>query len=263
MLLWQRIKKKKEKAEKSGADFENESEDEKLGSKLLLFFVTLLIIVIWLGIIGLLIKMDVGGFGSTVLYPIFKDVPVVNLILPEVVEYENDENPYQFDSMEDAIARIKELEALLNAAQTSGNASSEALVDLQNQVNELSKYKEEQEEFEQIRQKFYEEVVFSDVAPDITEYKVYYESINPANAEVLYKQVVQQNVKNQEAQQYAKTYASMKPKEAAAIFDAMSDDLQLVADILSEMDIKARGDILGKMDKDNAAKVTKIMEPRN
>ena len=30
---------------------------------------------------------------------------------------------------------------------------------------------------------------------------------------------------------YVKTYSSMKPKEAAAIFDTMTDNLQLVADI--------------------------------
>lgn len=252
-------KKKKEKA--GGPEVENE-EEEKLGSKLLLFFVTILIIVIWLAIIGLLIKMDVGGFGSSVLYPIFKDVPVVSWILPEVVEYEDDVNPYAFDSMDAAIVRIKELEAELALAQSTGSNDSDTIRDLQQQVAELSVYKEQQEEFEQIRQKFYDEVVFSDVAPDITEYKMYYEAINPANAEILYKQVVQQAAKNEEISQYAKTYSSMKPKEAAAIFDSMSDDLQLVAEILGEMDIKARGDILGKMDKENAAKVTKIMEPK-
>ena len=55
----------------------------------------------------------------------------------------------------------------------------------------------------------------------------------------------------------------MKAKEAAAIFDTMGEDLQLVADILSNMKAKARADILGKMDPEIAAKVTAIMEPDN
>ena len=42
---------------------------------------------------------------------------------------------------------------------------------------------------------------------------------------------------------YRKTYSSMKPKEAAAYFDTMTDNLQLV-DILSNMDTQSRGDIL-------------------
>ena len=55
--------KKKEKTNVENANAEDMGEG--IGSKILLAFVTLLIIVIWLGIIGLLIKLDVGGFGST------------------------------------------------------------------------------------------------------------------------------------------------------------------------------------------------------
>ena len=36
-------------------------------------------------ILCLLIKLDVGGFGSGVLAPAFKDVPVINKILPEAL----------------------------------------------------------------------------------------------------------------------------------------------------------------------------------
>ena len=55
----------------------------------------------------------------------------------------------------------------------------------------------------------------------------------------------------------------MKAKEAAAIFDTMTGDLQLVADILLNMSAKSRADILGKMDPEIAAKVTAIMNPDN
>ena len=46
-------------------------------------FVTLMIIVIWIAILAVLIHFDVGGFGSTVMQPILKDVPYVNKILPK------------------------------------------------------------------------------------------------------------------------------------------------------------------------------------
>ena len=36
--------------------------------------ITFLIILIWIAIMGLLIKLDVGGFGSDILAPIIKDV---------------------------------------------------------------------------------------------------------------------------------------------------------------------------------------------
>ena len=249
--------KKKAKADRD----ELEDENESTGNKFVLFVVALLVIVIWLGIIALLIKADVGGFGSTVLYPYLKDVKYINKILPEVSSDVDVDTEHQFDSIDDAVNRIKELELQLDEANASLTTDSETIDSLQSQVDELSTYKEAEAEFEAEKEKFYEEVVFSDQAPDISEYKTYYESIEPENAEVLYKQVVEQLQASQEISDYATTYSSMKPKEAAAIFDTMTDNLSLVADILQAMDAESRANILGKMSADTAAKVTEIMEP--
>ena len=95
----------------------------------------------------------------------------------------------------------------------------------------------------------------------IKEYKKFYEQVDPANAEILYKQVCEQLEQDDEIKDYAQTYSKMKPKEAAAIFDSMTDNLSLVAKILNAMDAQSRGNILGKMDSATAAKVTKIMNP--
>ena len=249
--------KKKAKADRD----ELEDENESTGNKFVLFVVTLLVIVIWLGIIALLIKTDVGGFGSTVLYPYLKDVKYVNKVLPEVSSDADVDTEHQFDSIDDAVNRIKELELQLDEANSSLTTDSETIDSLQSQVDELSTYKEAEAEFEAEKEKFYEEVVFSDQAPDISEYKTYYESIEPENAEVLYKQVVEQLQASQKISDYATTYSAMKPKEAAAIFDTMTDNLSLVADILQAMDAESRANILGKMSADTAAKVTEIMEP--
>ena len=81
------------------------------------------------------------------------------------------------------------------------------------------------------------------------------------SAEILYKQVCEQLEQDDEIKDYAQTYSKMKPKEAAAIFDSMTDNLSLVAKILNAMDAQSRGNILGKMDSATAAKVTKIMNP--
>ena len=60
---------------------------------------------------------------------------------------------------------------------------------------------------------------------------------------------------------YVSTYSSMKPQQAADIFNTMTDNLDLVADILEAMDTESRANILGKMDKDIAAKITQILKP--
>ena len=116
-------------------------------------------------------------------------------------------------------------------------------------------------EFQRIKEEFYNEVIYADQGPGAEEYKKYYESIDPATAETLYKQVVTQLQADQEVQDYASAYASMKPKEAAAIFEAMTDDLDLAAKILGAMSDDDRGKILGAMDSTVAARITKIMNP--
>ena len=59
------------------------AQEESGGSKLLTILIVIAIVLIWLGIFGVLIKMDVGNFGSEVLAPVIKDVPVINRILPD------------------------------------------------------------------------------------------------------------------------------------------------------------------------------------
>lgn len=256
--------KKQEKERKEREAAASEAEEEKAGGKLVLFFVTLLIIAIWLGIIALLIKSDVGGFGSSVLYPILKDVPYVNKILPEPEgDYvEPDSESARYRTLEDALARIRELEQELDAVSGKGSEDLKTIEDLKKQIAELQIYKEEEAAFEREKEKFYEEVVLSDEAPDISEYRAYYESIDPENAAVLYKQVIEQITYDESVQDYVKAYSQMQPKDAAEIFNEMTDNLGLVADILGNMGTKTRADILAEMDVETAARLTEIMEPR-
>lgn len=257
-----REKKKKRKDTDLLTD-EMDQEEEKETSKVLIFFVSLLIVLIWLGIIGVLIKCDVGGFGSSVLYPMWKDVPYLNRILPDVEKelYSTEDTQYAYGSLAEAVERIKELERQVDALSAQSVTDSDTITQLEEQQKELQAYREREAEFEKEKEKFYEEVVFSDKAPDIEQYKIFYESIEKDNAEILYKQVVQQLQKDAEIEDYVKAYSSMKAKDAAEIFNTMTDDLELVAKILQGMNASARGNILAEMNADTAAKVTEILNP--
>lgn len=259
--------KRKKREEKKAAKGDNEmsEESESGGSKLVVALATIVIIAIWLGILALLIKLDVGNFGSTVLHPILKDVPYVNKILPEVkedVEAENLDYPYK--TLDEAIAQIKTLEGQLEKAGQRRKDDKATIEDLQSQVRKLKKYKENEAQLEEDKQKFYEEVVFGDSALDIDQYKQYYEMIDPDNAEILYKEVVEQQQYDDKVDEFIKTYSasSMKAKDAAAIFETMGDNMQLVKRILENLSAEDRGDILAAMtDKDMAAKLTEMLEP--
>ncbi|MCR5302071.1 MAG: hypothetical protein K6E49_06485 [Lachnospiraceae bacterium] len=213
--------------------------------------------------LALLIKLDIGGFGSGVLRPILKDVPVINRILPEPDEIE--EYQGEFDNLPDALAEIerlnKEIDDLKAEAAKGSDEESEEVKALKEEIVRLRTFEESQVEFQKLKTEFYEEVVFSEKAPEIQQYKSYYEQIDPDNAEYLYKQVVQQIETDKIMDEYVKAYSDMKPKQAAAIFNEMGDNLDLVAKILGKMDTTSRAKILGVMDQEIASKLTKIMDP--
>lgn len=260
--------KKEQKRKKKNGDFPEDDSEKEEGGKFLVILVTILIVAIWIGILGLIIKLDVGGFGSTVLYPVLKDVPYVNRILPKSEEEDRRPNSdhsvdvqYPYTTLDEAVERIKELERELSDAQEDAKEGEATLEQLQAEVNRLKQFESQQAEFEERKTKFYEEVVFSDQAPDINEYRAYYESIDPANAAELYKQVVQKEAYSDEMKEYISTYSTMKANAAAEILQKMEDDMKLVAKILDGMDVDSRGKILGAMDAEFAAKLTKLMEP--
>ena len=108
------------------------------GSKVVTLIIVLVIVAIWLAIFGLLVKLDVGGFGSGVLYPVLKDVPVLNKILPEPDQKETDSTYY--DNLAEANARIKELEAQLASTTSSDTANSDEIDKLKKENARLKKF---------------------------------------------------------------------------------------------------------------------------
>ena len=132
---------------------------------------------------------------------------------------------------------------------------------MEEEVKRLQTFEDQQVEFERIKDEFYKEVIYADNGPGADEYRKDYESINPELAEELYKQVVKQEEIDATMKDYVQAYTSMKPKEAAGIFEAMTDDLVLASQILKNMDSESRGKIMGVMDAEIAAQITKIMEP--
>lgn len=231
------------------------------------FLVTFIIVLIWIAILCLIIKLDFGGFGSNVLTPVLKDVPVLNMILPqaapEMAQNGEEESYGGYKSLQEAVDYIKELELELERAQSAQNSSSDEVTQLKAEVERLRTFEESQVEFQRIKTEFYEEVVYADNGPGVEEYRKYYEQMDPTTAEYLYKQVVTQIEESDDVKEYAAAYSSMKPKAVAAIFEEMTDNLDLAVRILGVMDADARGKILSVMDAEIAARITKLMDPES
>ena len=230
---------------------------EGSGSKIVTMIIVLVIVAIWLAIFGLLIKLDVGGFGSGVLYPVLKDVPVLNKILPEPDKKETDATYY--DNLADANARIKELEAQLASTSSSDTANSDEIDKLKKENSRLKKFEEQQAAFARRQLDFDKNVVKNDKAPDVEEYKKYYEEINPDNAEKIYKEVVKNYQYTQAINDQADMYAKMEPAKAASVIEELSADLTLVAQIMDAMPTNKRSAIFNQMDTAVAAQITTKM----
>lgn len=232
--------------------------EDSAGSKFVTALIVLVIVIIWLLIFGVLIKLNVGNFGSDVLYPVLKDVPVLNWVLPEVAD-DGTQKSGEYDNLTEANARIKELENQLAATKSSGAANGDEIEDLKAEVERLKKFEENQNQFAQRVKEFDENVVYNDKAPDVEEYKTYYEGINPDNAEEIYREVCKKFEYNQEIKDQADMYGKMEPEQAAAILEEMANDLSLVSSILDSMQASKSAAILQKMSPTTAAQITTKM----
>ena len=239
------------------------SDDDSEGGTVSAIAVTVFIVLIWLAILCLLIKLDVGGFGSRVLRPVLKDVSVLNWILPKDDTTEtNDEEAYGgYTSLREAVDQIKELERQIEQLQIVSNADEEELEQLRAENARLQTFEQNQLNFEKIKNEFYEEVIYAENGPGLDAYIKYYESMDPTTAQTLYAQAIADQQMDEQLEDYVRGYSEMKPKEAAAIFESMTDDLELVAKILSHMSAENRGSIMGVMDPAIAARLTKLMDP--
>ncbi|MBQ3787110.1 MAG: hypothetical protein II799_07515, partial [Lachnospiraceae bacterium] len=115
-----RLKEEKKRLAKEMREARELEDEEEQGGVLSLILICILIVIIWLAFAALFIRLDVGGFGSGVLRPYLKDVPVVNKILPPVpgsISDSGEDLYYGYSDMEDAVARIKELEIQLDDAR--------------------------------------------------------------------------------------------------------------------------------------------------
>ena len=238
--------------------------EEKKGNKLVSILIGILIILVWLVIFAALIKFDVGGFGSSVMRPIFKDVPMIKRILPDAADTEVSTDEYPYKNLAEAIDYIKDLEKQIDKYKKSGDDSATQIADLQAEVDRLKTFEDNQAAFEQVKKQYYDEVVFGASAIDYENYKRYYEEIEPDYAAELYKQVAQQYLYDEQYKDLAEAYTNMKPAKAAAALYEMTGNMDIIVGILKNMEADSRAKILNALSDLDAvycAKITALLAP--
>lgn len=250
-------KEKKKKVQKGNGE---ESE-----SKALPILFAVLTILIWLAIFVIAIKLDFGGFGSTVLRPIFKDVPIINKILPDPTNEEIlQENNYNYKNMEEAVEYIKQLETELAQYHETDNQENSTIAELQKEIDRLKVFEQNQNAFEEEKKKYYEEVVLGNGDQVKADFQQWFENMDASTASEIYRQLQEQNMRDERMQEYVATYENMKPAQAAKILIEMTGNMETVAAILNNLEAEQRGNILSAIansDPTFAAKLAEYMAP--
>ena len=254
---------KKPKNQKKGKDV-MESE-EKSDNKWITIIFAILTILVWLTIFCVMVKLDVNSFGSKVMRPIFKDVPIINLILPgpsdeELVSEEN--LPYQ--NLSEAIDYIKELELQIQGYQEENVEQESSITELQASVERLQQFEENQRAFQEEKDQYYQEVVLGNGTEMMDSFQKWYEKMDPETAERIYNLVVERFEQLKLDDEYVSTFEEMEAAQAAAIFTEMSGDLDTVVKILRSLNADTRSAILGALasrDAVLAAKLTQLLAP--
>lgn len=232
---------------------------EGIGSKIGTAVIIILIVIIWLAIFALLVKMDIGGMG-TKLRPLIKDVPVLNLILPdvsdEVLIYEEN---YPYKNIKEAVDIIKNLEKENADLDAKNSDYAKQILDLQAEVARLKKFEEDELNFQERVKKFDANVVYNSKAPSIEEYRKFYEEINPETAEEIYRQVIEQLQYDESIKEKATLLKTMKPGNAAKVLEEMTADIEYTCKILLCMKPDEATAIMDKMDALFVARIVQTM----
>lgn len=237
----------------------NEESSGKFGT----FFIILLFLLIWITALALLIKLDVGGLGTT-LRPYLKDVPVVSLVLPSVPDEQVQwEENYPYKNMDEAMEEIDRLRKQVEALEKENSEYAIENTQLKTENTRLKVFEDNLIEFEERVKRFEQYVVFNDKAPDVSVYKEFYESIEPENAERLYQAVVELMKYDEGVVTQAELFANMKPGQAAEALQEMTADIEFITKVLLAMKKDNATEIMNKMDALFVAKVMQRMTDLN
>lgn len=227
--------------------------------------IIVLIIVILLILIvgaGAMIKFDVFSLGTQVVGPAIKDVPLLNMILPEMPEElsEADMASYNFETVEEAVEVLKITENMLKESAEEAEKISEQLTQLTAEVERLKVFEGNQLQFE-ADQKTFDDLVASNAEAIV--FEDWFEKMNPENAAEIYAQVIEEVKYDEDLKGLVDIYQSMKPAQAASILEDMTiTQLDLVSKIIKNLSADQSADILGGMEAATAAKITTYISPQ-
>lgn len=244
---------------------EGKATEEKSDSKLVTVIFAVLTILVWLAIFCVMVKLDVNGFGTKVMRPIFKDVPIISLILPNATDDElviEEQLPYR--NLSEAIDYIKQLEQQLEYYQQQNVEKESQISDLRAESERLQEFEQNQLAFQQEKESYYQEVVLGNGTEMMQSFQKWYENMDSETAAEIYRQVMDKIEQLKLEDEFVSTFENMDAAQAAKIFQEMSGDLDTVVKTLRSLKADTRSNILSELTTNDAvyaAKITQLLAP--
>jgi|GEM_PF-1655590 len=200
------------------------------------------------------IVLNLFGFRTIIVNDVLMKIPIVNnLITPEPTPDELEgPSAAELQTEVDALTKQKDADkaeierlAALNATYLK---EIERLTDFE--TRQL-KYKEDKEAFDRMI-----------AINDLMAYAKFYESVDPVNAEILYREYAKKSNATKEMRDYVNTFTAMDESNAAAGLEQMAAaDPELVVQILMAMNAEQRGLIMNEMTVQAVANLGRRMAP--
>jgi len=212
------------------------------------------------GVFYFIVRNNFGGVADRY-YLTIKDIPVLKYALPvkkdpldpKNMTAEDIKKKYiEFrDQNADLNKQLTDAKAELEKYKASEAEANQAAADNEQKIKDIdtreAALKNKEGQLTEMKRQIDELIAKGDKAA----FKAYYESLDPANAKVLYSQVVSELQTDANVKKFALVYAAMDPAAAAQIFEQMG---------VSKLDMTA--ETLQAMNKDNSAKILGSMTPQ-
>ena len=245
-------RKKKEKRDKKDKNKKETGGKKKPIAKIIVFSAVAVIFVGLVAVVG----FDALGLRTKYLNGFLQNIPIVKNIVPAENTVEGEYAGWTQEELVNEIAFLKtEIESNEEAIEVL-NQKSDIYV---KEISRLEGFEQQQLDFK-ARQEEFDRMIASN---DRNAYAKFYSSINPENAEVLYREAVLENRDTKKLNEYVSTFRDMSESESALILEELiGTDMDLVVLIVSNLESEFRASILGKMAPANAASITKMMLPQ-
>ncbi|MCX7772067.1 MAG: hypothetical protein N2376_03025 [Clostridia bacterium] len=239
-------------------------------SILIVLLALLVVAVVFSGVFYFAVKNNMGGIAE-ILRPRIENNPILKLALPPKPGIDPDDpknltaeelvkkyNEYRkkVTDLNDKLTKANSTIAQME--QTAKNTTDPAIT-LQENQKVLDAIRAEQQKLDDDKKKLSEMIAKGDT----TGFKDYYQKIDKATADAVYKELVTQDITNQNKVMLAKPFATMQASSAAKVLTELyAKDQTTLLDIFEGMKPATAALILEQMDAATAADITKMLSDR-